>query len=404
MVLKRRVQPYASGVDGVPVSAIRAHLGQILASPSFETSKRNRELLTHLVESTLAGETDHLKERCIAEDVFERVGYDPSENNLVRVAAKDLRKRLAQYYDTHADALVRIELPRGAYVPAFYLHPQPTVAPPATLPPGRGSWHWKRWALAATVLAAAALAAWIWTPRSSPEEAFWKPVLAAGKPAVIWSAGWGAVMHGDTRREILKHDQDTEPYTLRLRPDELTVVDQVIAYGHVYGIATLSSWLAAHGQPPQLRLGFWSTPSGLAGHPLILFGALNNPWTIDLTKDLRFRVERGEPGSIIIDGTDPRRRWSIPGYDKQGYNVRVDYGLITRIIDQASGQVRISIGGIAHYSSQAAAEFLTTPKYWSNMAQVAPRGWEHLNMQVVLEVKVIEKVPQSPKPVAWHFW
>jgi hypothetical protein len=27
-----------------------------------------------------------------------------------------------------------------------------------------------------------------------------------------------------------------------------------------------------------------------------------------------------------------------------------------------------------------------------------------MNMQVVLEVKVTEKVPQSPKPVAWHFW
>jgi hypothetical protein len=138
--------------------------------------------------------------------------------------------------------------------------------------------------------------------------------------------------------------------------------------------------------------------------PLILFGARNNPWTVELTKDLRFRVEAAKLGGVITDRNDPNRRWSIPDYRKSGFDVHVDYGLVTRVIDPVSGQVRVSIGGIAHYSSQAAAEFLTTPKYRSNMSQVAPRGWEHMNMQVVLEVKVTEKVPQSPKPVAWHFW
>jgi hypothetical protein len=50
------------------------------------------------------------------------------------------------------------------------------------------------------------------------------------------------------------------------------------------------------------------------------------------------------------------------------------------------------------------AEFLTGPKFWSNMSRIAPRGWERMNLQVVLQVKVTEKVPGSPKPVAWHFW
>jgi hypothetical protein len=38
------------------------------------------------------------------------------------------------------------------------------------------------------------------------------------------------------------------------------------------------------------------------------------------------------------------------------------------------------------------------------MDRTAPRGWKRMNLQVVLEVHVVEKVPQSPKPVAWHFW
>jgi hypothetical protein len=399
--------------------AIRAHLAEILASPPFEASKRSREMLIYVIEKTLSGQTNDLKERSIGEDVFGRAGYEPSQQNLVRVSANELRKRLAQYYEQQPDSPVRIKLPRGAYVPAFQLQSQPlngvqtaAAAPPeepAQLPaaPTARLYAWPpgKWMPPMAILAAAlALGAWFWRPGPSPEEAFWKPVLAAGKPAVIWAQGWGAVMPAETRARILPHDHDVEPYALQLRPDDLIVVDQIIAYGHVYGIATLCSWLAAHGQTPQLRLGLWNTPADLRDRPLILFGALNNPWTIDLTKDLRFRVETGPPGGVITDKTDPNRRWSIPNYRKRGFDIPMDYALLTRTIDADSGQVRIAIAGLAHYSSQAAAEFLTGPKFWSNMSRIAPRGWERMNLQVVLQVKVTEKVPGSPKPVAWHFW
>ncbi len=400
-VLMAGVPPDANGANHL---TIRAHLALIAASPQFETSKRSRDLLTHLVEKTLAGQVEDLKERSLGEDVFGRPAYEPSEENLVRVAVSDLRKRLSQYYNQHPDASVRIDLPRGRYVPVFDLQPLPSVEPIPATTSRRGTWAWKRWILPAAIIVTTALSVWAWASRSSPEEAFWKPVLAAGKPAVIWFSGSAGIISPPVQAEILKHEHDSEPYTLQVRPDDLFQVDQFVAYGHVQGIATLSAWLAAHGQTPQVSLGLWNTPSGLGGRPLILFGARNNPWTVELTKDLRFRVEGTKSGSVITDKNDANRRWSIPDYRKSGFDVHVDYGLVTRVIDPASGQVRLSIGGIAHYSSQAAAEFLTTPKYWSNMSQVAPKGWEHMNMQVVLEVKVTEKVPQSPKPVAWHFW
>jgi hypothetical protein len=265
-----------------------------------------------------------------------------------------------------------------------------------------------RWTQVATVLGALAAlitaGLWIWVPRTTAEEAFWAPVLAARKPAVVWATGWGAVMSEQTRDAILAGERSGSPYTLKLEANDINPVDQVMSFGHVHGIATLSSWLAAHGQAPQVRLGNWATVADLHDNPLIFFGALNNPWTVELTKDLRFRVEPRGPESVVVDRIDPTRRWSVPDYRRRGYDVSVDYGLVTRVIDPATGQVRISIGGICHYSSQSAAEFLTTPRYWSAMAKTAPRGWEKMNMQVVLEVKVTQKVPRSPKVVAWHFW
>ncbi len=51
---------------------IRAHLNKLLASAAFAGSQRSREFLRYVVEETLAGRGDVIKERTIAMDVFGR--------------------------------------------------------------------------------------------------------------------------------------------------------------------------------------------------------------------------------------------------------------------------------------------------------------------------------------------
>jgi hypothetical protein len=362
------------------------------------------------VENTLANRTELLKERCIGEDVFGRAGYEPSEQNLVRVTANELRKRLAACYTGQPEG-IRIELPRGSYIPLIHFPPDvaapgPTPAlpaPPESVATSRRR-RLLRWSALPILVAACAASAYFWWPRSSPEEAFWQPVLAAGKPAVIWNTGWGAVMPGQVRQEFIAHQEANVPFTVKLLPNDVIPVNQMTAYGHVYGIAAIMSWLAAHHHPAQLRLGNWLTPSDVHDAPVIYFGARNNPWTTAMNRDLRFEIQPDPNGGVVVDKTDPNRRWAIPEYRKLGYDVTTDYGVITRLIDRPSGQVRISIGGICHYSSQAGAEFLTSPKYWTEIERVAPKGWQRMNIQVVLEMRVVENGPQSPKIVGWHFW
>src|SRR5579871_2587409 len=77
---------------------IREELDRILASPEFRTSKRSQEFLRYVVEHTLQGESDLLKERTIGVDVFGRpADYDPSDDATVRVRAGEVRKRLGLY-------------------------------------------------------------------------------------------------------------------------------------------------------------------------------------------------------------------------------------------------------------------------------------------------------------------
>src|SRR3954453_20678774 len=80
---------------------IRLQLQQILASPVFHGSKRCQQFLEYVCVKALAGEAGTLKERTVAVEVFGRPAHiDLGEDTIVRVGAREVRKRLAQYYVT----------------------------------------------------------------------------------------------------------------------------------------------------------------------------------------------------------------------------------------------------------------------------------------------------------------
>lgn len=102
-------------------SEIRAELDRILGNPLFKPKRNMCRLLEHLVTETLEGRAEDLKGYSIALDVFKQSGdYDSDRNPLVRVNAGRLRTLLRLYYlgDGKEDP-IRIEVPKGTYVPSF---------------------------------------------------------------------------------------------------------------------------------------------------------------------------------------------------------------------------------------------------------------------------------------------
>jgi hypothetical protein len=81
------------------------------------------------VEHTLAENEDNLKERTLGVEVFHRpLDYDTNLDPVVRLCAGEVRKRLAQYYQSSAHrGELRIELNPGSYVPVFS-QPAPDAA------------------------------------------------------------------------------------------------------------------------------------------------------------------------------------------------------------------------------------------------------------------------------------
>jgi TolB-like protein len=108
-------------VTPIPEPGVRAELDRILASKGFATAGRLSKLLRYVVDKTLAGQTDQLKEYSVGIEVFERdEKYDPRLDSIVRVEAGRLRTKLDEYYNGEGAASpIRIGLPKGGYSAQF---------------------------------------------------------------------------------------------------------------------------------------------------------------------------------------------------------------------------------------------------------------------------------------------
>lgn len=112
----------ASDGETVPVSLAeaRAELERLLSDPDFRSPERNRRFLRFVSEEFFEGRGEALKAYTIAVDAFGRpASFDPGTDSIVRIEAVRLRNALSQYYEAHPDACIRIDLPKGRYVPVF---------------------------------------------------------------------------------------------------------------------------------------------------------------------------------------------------------------------------------------------------------------------------------------------
>ena len=189
---------------------VRSQLEKIVSDGRFAASKRYPYLLRYIVEQTLAGNEDDLKERTLGVEVFHRPpDYDTNADPVVRLCAAEVRKRLAQYYQSTAHrGELRIELNPGSYVPVFSpLAPDapvveaiPTEVVPVDVPsraqPVRPPKRARRiyWAggLIASGVIIAVISVWggarSWRhlgKQKSALEEVWSPLLTSSKPILF---------------------------------------------------------------------------------------------------------------------------------------------------------------------------------------------------------------------------
>lgn len=115
---------------------IRECLDSILKSNIFGRSYRIKMFLLYVVDESLEGRAALLKEYSIAVDVFGKGEFtNYTDDSVVRTSANRLRLMLGQYYATiGTDDVIRIEIPRGSYIPQFYAIERVNEDHPASQP------------------------------------------------------------------------------------------------------------------------------------------------------------------------------------------------------------------------------------------------------------------------------
>ena len=409
--------------EDVQNDAIGLQVQRVLASAPFRNSKRNTQFLHFVVEKALAGSTAQIKERLIGVEVFGRpVDYDLSADPIVRVAAAELRKRIAQYYaeQDHAGEL-RVELPLGTYAPIFYW-PNPThkdkqdlalvedatitaetkFAPaidPETSHHAKavsGSSKWTSVVVACCVIGLVAMSA-----------IFAAPYFKAQAAQSALNAFWAPLMNGSDSITVCVGDLNyifkAPPFTNALQLPE--TADNLLNPNAGAALLRVGSILGSRGKRSTLRLADLTALNDLRQQPVILIGGMNNPWTQRILAGLRFRLTNRPGGiggdySLVIDEKDPAMNtWRIDIRAPLSSITR-DYSLITRLNDPLTGEPVVILCGLGPYGTAAASEFVSSPSYFSEFTRQAPKGWENQNLQIVLETTVVDGRVSVPRVVA----
>ncbi len=388
-----------------PPEAIREELARVLESREFSASKRSQDFLRHVVEHTLNGQADSLKERNIGVDVFGRSStYDPSDDATVRVKAGEVRKRLGLYYaGDGAKNEIRIDLPLGSYVPEFRAANLKLVASPATAAvdsheaAATASNGFPRRTLrglrvaAAIMLGISAVAAigwWKYPASKSATEQFWAPVLVGAYPVSLCAEFV----------PVYAPRRTPPPGT---RPDQFVLLEnQFVGGGDLIAVSRLASMLTRMDRRFQVRVGNTVSFEDLRSKPAVLIGYSYTRWK-EISEQMRYFIDTSGQFNLITDGGKPtqwvlRQPFPITHTDE-------DFAIVSRLFHPQTHAMLVELAGISQYGTEAAADLVTNDDMLAQALHDKP-GWQTKNLQLVLHVKVISGVPATPDVVAVHLW
>ena len=421
--------------------AVLRELKKVLASPQFSSSKRYPALLQYIVEKTLDGKSDLLKERTLGVDVFDRQpAYDTNADTVVRYTAGEVRKRLLLYYhELGRTSQIRISLPAGSYVPEFLNgheeiedtvdEPAPGVTPvthgrlsaahhgeseepePTSTPalvvqtfPASGTtnarsdsglWRSKLrtrgllWLACAAIVVLMAAAGVSWRYRTVHTQTalddFWGPVLHDQRTILICT---GSVIFAPERVSgTLTAGKDIEyPF---------------VSMEGASAISQISGLLPSYGVEAQLKSAGATPLTELREHSFILVGAFNNQWSLRLVEPLRFHFE-SNPAESIVDRMQPQVRWSRD--PSLSYSSADDYALVARYRDTTTDSWVVVLAGVGRNGTEAAAEFASSPHYMQLLRDQLGKDFNTRNVEAVLKVSVIDGKTGAPSILAVHAW
>lgn len=369
---------------------LRAELRAILASHHFLGSKRYPAFLKYVVEASLEGRTEDLKERTLGIEVFGRdPNYDTNADPVVRISASEVRKRLAQYYQENGHhSRFRIELPLGSYVPEFRLLEPAAIQTRSQELEHRAGTRGTRLSKHRFRARILALAIVLGAGVVGAVLVYHNQTLAASRPSIL-ERFWGPVLQSTRPALIVLR---TAPPARTAESEPLTVEEHVryVSVSIATALASLASVLNEHGKNYEIKEAPETTLTDLRSRPVILVGALGNDWTMRLVSQLRFHFSFSPDGlERIEDSINPGQTdWQF-NRSQPFTSATADYAIVARFHNATTEGPVMVIAGIGAYGTEAAGEFVRSPESLAQVSKALPPGWENKNVELVLRTDVI---------------
>ena len=354
---------------------------RILHSPQFRRAPKLQRFLELVCEYRFQNRAAEITEFAIATQAFGKgPDFEPSEDSLVRVQAREIRRRLREYYQNEGkSSRLILDIPIGHYAPVFTSVETAPVAARRT-PSLRSAWL----VLAGTVVACAALL----IAADQERRLLIRTASAAGRSTALSPtvAGlWNRFLDSDVPTLLVVSNPDVYGCAEQKQgatgcPDEYTGMGEAVA------IHLITSLFRSARQTLIVKPSRIVNADDIKRYNLVLVGGKSvNVWTRRLGED------------VSLAESNPQQRYETVLDARTGQITR-DRAIVALRKHPATGRWVLFLWGRHSQGTHAAAEASTDDRFLAQLKW--PSAPYPDSFQVLVGVSVNDGIPQRPEPVA----
>jgi hypothetical protein len=378
----------------------RALIERVAGSELFGRSARLRDFLLYVGRQSLNEGSSEIHEQEIGVRVFGRPAlYDRSQDNIVRVNATELRKRVDAYFSgIGADEPLVFEIPRGGYVPVFLRRtavnqsqPEPlsqalaaaALTPESDTKTGRLSWLiFLVWGIVTLVPIAmcgfllvqnrkleTSLHPW---KRNPTLAAFWNRFLAPGQNTDIILPDSSVSLNEELTGQVLTLNEYVgHAYAQQVQPSTVSAdrkADLASIFSHnliTFGdLRAAQQILSLEPDSPALQLAsarFYGSDSIKRDNVILIGGKKANPWVFLFDEEMNFSLEQNNSTRLMyVTNRKPQDGESAAYNEHSEKKGPIGYSIAAYLPDPGGTGNAIILAGTSADATNAAAEFLTS--------------------------------------------
>lgn len=418
-----------------------ALLERIAASEQFSRSARLRDFLLYVGRQSLKPNCTEIHEQEIGAKVFGRPqNYDRSQDNIVRVNASELRKRIEIYFSTAGmDEPLLCEIPRGSYKPVFRHRTQPPAASPQQdvltsaqaepLPTDLSAEKQRKWLWPSLCFALFLVALYFFQENRRMQTlltpwhdkpavaAFWKGFLRSSQPTdIVFPDDSASVIEDITGSPISLGDYVNRNFVRRLqslplsedrRNDALQVYNHnLVTFGAIRAAQTIQQQLPVNYTRNLIWTRFYSADDLKRDNVILLGGKKSVPWDHVFDDLINFITDYDD----AHDRGFVRNRIPKPG-EQSTYDFVFgssgdffSYSVIAYLPNPSHTGHALLLTGLDSDSTAAAAEFLASEDQMEKLKKLLQATDNYPSFEVLLKVSRISGTSFRAEPVAYRVY